>query len=527
MKKFVKDWKKTILLGLLLLAIALVLRLFDLTNLPVFGDEAIYIRWSQVMRTEPTLRFMPLSDGKQPLYMWLTIPFLKICSDPLFAGRVVSVMMGMGSLIGIFLLTYYLFNSKKVALIASLIYTLSPFAVFFDRMALADATLSMFGIWTLLLSIVTVRTLRLDSAMLMGFALGGALLTKSPALFFVILLPSTWLFAKFPKKLKDKAVNLIKLFGLFAVSLFIAYGIYNVLRLGPNFHMIGIRNKDYVFPISHLWTNPKDPFIFHFRKAIEWMWMLGPSVLVILVALGSIVNLKKYRKEIILLGLWGLGPIVVQSVFARVFTARYIFFSLPYFFIMAASVFLVKKDSFRKIVTIGLIFFVFHSLLINRLLLTRVENAPLPRSERSGYLEEWTAGTGIKEAAEYIIKEHEADPDIQIVVGTEGYFGTLPDGLQIYLEGIPNIVVRGEGLGISKVPSSLIESKEAGNKTYLVANSSRLKFIGDFEDFGLKIIAAYPKAFRPDDIKEYVVYGPRDTFYFFEVTEKAISSKNQ
>ena len=24
----------------------------------------------------------------------------------------------------------------------------------------------------------------------------------------------------------------------------------------------------------------------------------------------------------------------------------------------------------------------------------------------------------------------------QIVIGTEGYFGTLPDGLQIYLEGI-------------------------------------------------------------------------------------------
>ena len=67
------------------------LRLPNLTLQPIFADEAIYIRWAQVMRAEPTLRFLSLSDGKTPLFMWAMIPFLKVFSDPLFAGRFLSV----------------------------------------------------------------------------------------------------------------------------------------------------------------------------------------------------------------------------------------------------------------------------------------------------------------------------------------------------------------------------------------------------------------------------------------------------
>src|SRR3989344_5804660 len=78
MKKIINEWKSTILLGILILILALGLRLYNLTYLPIFADEAIYIRWAQIMQAESTLRFLPLSDGKQPLFMWGMIPFLKI-----------------------------------------------------------------------------------------------------------------------------------------------------------------------------------------------------------------------------------------------------------------------------------------------------------------------------------------------------------------------------------------------------------------------------------------------------------------
>ena len=68
-------------------------RLPNLNSLPVFGDEAIYMRWSQVIKNVETLRFIPLNDGKQPLFMWLVVPLLKYFS-PLIAGRLLSIISG-------------------------------------------------------------------------------------------------------------------------------------------------------------------------------------------------------------------------------------------------------------------------------------------------------------------------------------------------------------------------------------------------------------------------------------------------
>ena len=76
-----------ILISVFLIVFYLFSRFQNLLAMPVFGDEAIYLRWSQIIKNEETMRFIPVSDGKQPLYMWLTVPFYKIFSDPLFAGR--------------------------------------------------------------------------------------------------------------------------------------------------------------------------------------------------------------------------------------------------------------------------------------------------------------------------------------------------------------------------------------------------------------------------------------------------------
>jgi 4-amino-4-deoxy-L-arabinose transferase-like glycosyltransferase len=400
--------------------------------------------------------------------------------------------------------------------VASFIYAVSPYAVFFDRMALADSMLSMFGIWALFLVIVTAKTLRLDFAMLAGFALGGALLTKSPALFFVILLPITWLLANWSSSKESRILKLLKAAGLLSVTYVIAYGMYNILRLGPNFHMIGLRNRDYVLPLSHILTNPKDPFIFHIDRALEWFWQLGPSILVIFTLLGIMIGFKRFKKETLILLAWSLLPVFVQSMYAKSFTTRYVLFSLPVLIVLAAMSFLINKEIFKRGLVLGLIVFVFHAFYINRLLLTDIKAAPLPRVMRSGYLEEWTAGTGIKEAAEIIREEYKNEPDKKIIVGTEGYFGTLPDGLQIYLNDLPEVTVIGVGIDFGEIPSQLLESAKAGNKTFFVVNSSRLK--ADPEKLGLKLIAAYPKAFRPDGIKEYVQFGPHDTLYLFEVS---------
>src|SRR3989344_1207288 len=119
MKSFWKIYRMEFMIGTGIFVLAFFLRLYNLTILPIFGDEAIYIRWAQVMRAEPGLRFVPLSDGKQPLFMWVVIPFFKIIHDPLVAARVVSVFTGIGSLIGVFVLTKLLTKSLKISLLTS------------------------------------------------------------------------------------------------------------------------------------------------------------------------------------------------------------------------------------------------------------------------------------------------------------------------------------------------------------------------------------------------------------------------
>lgn len=515
MKKIWKEWKWLILSGVVILLLALGIRLYQLTLLPVFADEAIYVRWAQVMRAEPSLRFLPLSDGKQPLFMWAVIPFLKVFSDPLFAGRFVSVLSGLGTLVGIILSSYFLFKSKKVSAVAALIYAISPFSIFFDRMALVDSMLTMFGVSLFFLGLITSRTLRLDLAMITGFFLGGALLTKSPALFFTILLPTTWIFASWGRGKKENLVKLGKLIGLYLVVLVIGYGIYNILRLGPNFNMIASRNADYVFPLSHILTSPKDPFRPFFDRSFEWMRMMGPALVLLLAVFGLFINLKRFPKQTLVLSLWFLFPIAVQSEFAKVFTARYILFSLPFLFILAASVFLIKNENFKKIFVAGLIILIFQAVRFDYFLLTSPEEANLPRSERSGYLEEWTSGYGIKEVGDYIRNEYDKDPNKKIVVGTEGFFGTLPDGLEIYLNDLPKVTVIGVGVIITDLPSSLIDSQKAGNQTYLVINNTR--YHGNAENSGLMLLAVYPKGVKPD--------GSREALLLYQLTDKSITPK--
>jgi len=72
-------------------------------------------------------------------------------------------------------------------------------------------------------------------------------------------------------------------------------------------------------------------------------------------------------------------------------------------------------------------------------------------------LEEWSAGQGIKEVADFVEKQYLTN-HATIVVGTEGYFGTLPDGLQAYLNKYSKNYCIGVGLNFDILPKSLVES---------------------------------------------------------------------
>jgi len=101
--------KKEIFLIFILFLFYIFSRLIRINLIPIFTDEAIYIRWAEIARYDAAWRFISLSDGKQPLFVWLTMVVLPFFKDPLIAGRLVSAVAGLITMIGLFLLGWELF----------------------------------------------------------------------------------------------------------------------------------------------------------------------------------------------------------------------------------------------------------------------------------------------------------------------------------------------------------------------------------------------------------------------------------
>jgi len=463
--KFVlKHWIEIILL-LILIALYFLLRLPNLTMQPIFADEAIYIRWAQVMRAEPTLRFISLQDGKTPLFMWAMIPFFKFFTDPLLAGRFLSVLSGFFTLLGVVALSRRVFN-KKVALWSALIYVVVPYTVFFDRMALVDSMLAAFTIWALYFAIWLLQKPRLDVAMILGYLLGGAWLTKTPAMLNLLALPATIVGVNFRRLTKGQ---LFKMFAVWGVAILIAQIMYNSLRLGPEFNQLSARNSDYIFSFSELKGRPLDPLLPHFHDVSDWFAKLISWPVTILIFFGVGFTLKDKKKLGWSMLAWTLVPMVILMAFLKTFTARYLLLCIPPLLILAGygldSLLTKLKLPYKTAVVLALIVILPLPLWTSYLLVTNPEKVSLPHNERSGYFEDWTAGYGFPDIANFLKEQNQKGP---IIVGTDGFFGTLPDGLYIYLDKA-NIPVVGSGATVS---AQLRES--AGQKpTYFVSNMEK------------------------------------------------------
>src|SRR3989338_4096518 len=117
-----------ILLIIILSVLTFITRVINLLKIPIFTDEAIYIRWAQIGLADPAHRYISLTDWKQPLLTWLMYPFLYVLDDPLLAGRLVSACAGVIACIGMYLVGRELFG-RKTGGIAALLYIITPFTV--------------------------------------------------------------------------------------------------------------------------------------------------------------------------------------------------------------------------------------------------------------------------------------------------------------------------------------------------------------------------------------------------------------
>lgn len=444
-------------------------RLINLTLLPIFTDEAIYIRWAQIGSQDAAWRFISLVDGKQPLFTWILMVLLKFIRDPLWAGRFVSVVAGAISLVGVYLVAQELFHKRAISLWTGVLYILSPFSLMYDRLALYDSLVATFSIWNLYLAILLVRQLRLDIALGLGMTLGAGILNKSSGFLSLYFLPLTLLL--FSWREKRKLYRFIRWFSLILLAVIISQFMYNILRLSPLFHMISQKDNVFVYSLAEWLTHPFTFWRGNLNGLLDWIanYLTKPIFGSALVA--ALIIWKRPR-ELLLLLAWWFAPFIVLALFGKVLYPRFILFaSLPLFILAGISLNWLITHHGRRVIGLVVLFFVlFPSLSIDYFIMTNPRYALIPRADKGQLIDDWPSGGGIKEVNTFLLEEAKHG---KILVYTEGTFGLMPYALEIYLIGNPNIKIQGIW-PLPQVMPSEIGREAVRYPSYLITNQSQL-----------------------------------------------------
>jgi 4-amino-4-deoxy-L-arabinose transferase-like glycosyltransferase len=494
-----------VLIAVVLIGLFLVLRIVNLGGFPIFSDEGIYINWAKIAANDANWRFISLTDGKQPLQTWMTIPFLKFFPyDALFAGRLVGVTNGLLGLIGMFVLLFTLFG-KRVAHIGAFLFVVCPMFLFYDRMALIDSGVNAWFIWILFFSIVLVRTLRLDVALLFGLTAGIALLAKSSVSMFIALSALApilrWRGTLVPKKIdfKKQVVPFfhqsVSFYVLFGIATVLAFAIYNLQRLSPFFHYIAEKNTTFVLTPAELLA---DPFQVVWRNIPNIPYFIGAEMGYVIPLLG-IIGLhglfKNDRNLFFYLLSWIVLPFVAVAFAMDVLFPRYIIFFAPLMLIPAAY-FLGTAKNIRVMVG-GLVAVVLSVAYLNYTIMFDAARIPFPQIDRGQYIEDWPAGWGAKETMEYARKLSATKP---VIILAEGNFGMSGDVLNSLIQPGDEIKIEGRWpLSVEEV-----NTFRAMNKTH-------------------HVLAVFPhkKEFTPEWplelVEEYKKPGGKSSFFLFKV----------
>lgn len=451
--KFFQNHKLEIFVLLFLVFLYFLSRFYSILALPIFTDEAIYIRWAQIAKQDANWRFISLTDGKQPMFVWIAMIIMRFINDPLLAGRLVSVGAGFFTLIGVFFLGKEIFKNNKIGLLSSALYVIFPMALVYDRMALYDSLVGTFAVWSMFFIIQLARTIRLDIALLLGMTIGAGVLTKTSGFFSIYLLPLSLLLFDWKRK-----KELLKWFFLAGCSVILVYLFYSILRLSPFFHIINEKNAIFVYPFNE-WI--KHPFYFLIGNSNAlWDWTVRYLTWPLLVlSAASFFVAKSFLKEKILLFLYFFIPICGLAIFGNTLYPRFIFFMTLFLLPLISYSLMILYSRFKKryLFVVFYLFILSFPITTDYFILNDFSHAQIPSSDIHQYKTDWSAGGGVRESVEILRQEAEKG---KIYIATQGTFGLMPFSYEIYLVQNPNVTIEGFWPISDEIPQKVLDKSK-------------------------------------------------------------------
>ncbi len=444
------------LLGCVLLLSAAI-RYHEVLLLPIFNDEAIYLRWAADIldrRTWLSL-FIPVQeDGKQPLFVWMAAANMAVLHDPLLAGRIVSVLAGVLSTIGIFLGGRWLFGAAA-GLAASFLYAVTPYVVIFDRLALADSVVNAVSIWALCLGIAiasrtTVAWKALALGALVGVTLGVGIWVKPTALF---ALPMPLLCALLlPGRRGSTRVIVVALAAGYAVFAVLASLLVLIPYAENQMRLLATHVNS---PDELSSSVQSQAWLSNLRAYGEWLLAYLPAPLYWLSIIGAAWGLGKQRRTAVLLLACWLSVMLPSVAMAQSFASRYMVHSVFPLILLAALPLGSVGEAVTRLaggtaghclrraiaacVCAALVVGVsVPSLAFDVRLVSDPWTAPWPPSDRYEYLEGWPAGSGFDAAVQLTLRRA-AEYDSEVFVLSDHFQGLPHDGLALYVRHVPRV----------------------------------------------------------------------------------------
>lgn len=497
--------KLFIALGVAVALVYFCSRLVGLLSLPIFADESIYIRWAQLIIADPAqYLFFALNDGKTPLFVWQLVPLLQTGLDPLWVSRLLSVIAGAIQMLLIYLIgkKMGLHNTAVMAGLAIVIFT--PYWFFHHRMALMDAWLvvwlsaTMYGVLWLTSSIVPIsstpvtfsRKIYSQPSYVIALALtalsfAGAVLTKIPAVLAIPALVLTpWLLPGI--KRREAIIGSVKT----AVVLMCGVALSGLLMFHPSGPQLFSRGSDFLLPIDEVlfagrWRETLPSFSTYLSYFSTY---LGLGVL--LLGFVSVFH-RSWRTQAVVLYLQWFTFLAPIWLLGRVVFPRYLFPGVLFLTLLAMCGVQVldlfwrssRTSSFQRllVVSVGTIVVALSAIVSVPFLTsawTNSDQIPFVSPDEEQYLSRWSSGHGVLELYKLMQDWSAQNPGPQeLLVATEGRFGTMPDALLLYnfQNPIDRVRIEGTGLtGLHRIPEEIEALVSPDATKWLVVNSDRL-----------------------------------------------------
>lgn len=391
-----------------------ILRFINITKIPIFGDEALYLYLAEKILDNPSTVLDSIPYDVLPVFIWFqsaVLLFFGWTADPLTIGRFSTTVIDLVTALLIFLIGAKL-RDRYFGLLVTFTYLSLPLTFFHSRFALMDSLTNFFILFALWYGIKAILSNSVQKQINLSYIFTQATLivfaffckpnsvVSYPAVFIILSALSVKKDQKW--HLKYSLANIIFSFILGAILIFLLFQ--------PVYHRFG---EHYVNDSSNLGA-----FFFHMKtniwKSIWWIKSYITLPLLLFIPVATVYTLLKKSFLALLMLSWFVIVFILTNAFGNNYYPRHLFPLAPPVSFMLGYLFYSFCRSRIIIAITLLILFTPTWFTISKIILNP-QQAPIALEDTQQFFDDWSSGVGIKEVAQQL-KKLSSDKKISVFV---------------------------------------------------------------------------------------------------------------